>query len=72
MALEIAREDNMMEETDPEVFGESWAEDSLVLDEPAPAEKLPAKRKHSHWRSVEEYQEWKKLRKELEELDYDF
>jgi hypothetical protein len=64
MAHDLSDSDDM----EAEDLDDLWPEESA---EPEPPLARRERRQHGHWRSVEEYQEWKRLRSELDALDYD-
>ncbi len=60
---------NDMEVPDSEELGESWTAKPIEPEGTGLPRQAASPRRQGRWRSVEEYQEWRQLRRELDDLE---
>ncbi len=58
-----------MEVPDSEEPDEGWTTKAIKPKSIGSSQQSSSQRKQGRWRSVEEYQEWKRLRQELDDLE---
>ena len=58
-----------MESMDSEEISESWTVKPIEPKSVGSPQQPPFPRRQGRWRSVEEYQEWRRLRQELDDLE---
>jgi len=58
-----------MEDSEFEENDEHWLEKKSAAERRDSIRKIGSAKNQRRWRSVEEYQEWKKLRREIDDLD---
>ncbi|CAK0765344.1 hypothetical protein CCP3SC15_320001 [Gammaproteobacteria bacterium] len=58
-----------MEEPNSEELGEGWTEKQVEPEAIGSVRQSASQRRLGRWRSVEEYQEWRRLRRELDDLE---